>query len=669
MRDSTLRGTRPDSLGILHGKSDGAKDSLIRVKPIPLVGALEPYHDSTESIVGSEIPWIEYRYIGDLLWTRPGMYIRDMGSPGQKNELTVGGVDWRGIAFLVDGRSENDPLTGAYDMILFPTDYVERIEFITGPRAMLYGMNSTGATINVITKSFYTNTPYTRLRYSQGVDDYGQTDAIFSANIFPRLNLMFGLARHTIGSHDVEDGYRGRFINEDHDAWALRTKLRYDISNNFNLQVSHLYQQTRTGLSGGTDFNNTPNGFYFDDVGAIVSNSNQYEKLFNNHFDLIAALHPWGDTTQVSTFSAYYSNELRQYRQGEYVPGLQDAVTEEPMVQADDRTSNAGIVLRHSTGGKYQNFSASLQADEIQVESSPEDGGHKLTKFGANAKEEVTLLNPLTFALFGRVDRYRDQTLPGAGADAQLHFAPEVSLFGGASVSQRTPTLQELYWASDSTFTPAARLWLRNERHTVIEVGTRFSFGDFLSGSISADHRIIRNPVLVDTVVPPGAAPSGYTLVFTQPSSQTYDGLNISMQVEYRHFVAQGNATYMKQPDDIRDGQKLTLFPALYLDGSVYYRNILANGKLELKVGFRGRYVSEQTGEGPLDESGLFVPYTLLTSFGPSGTADFFVIGKLGDAYLHLIWENLSGTQYLLTPFYPMYDRNVRLGVSWEFWN
>ena len=107
----------------------------------------------------------------------------------------------------------------------------------------------------------------------------------------------------------------------------------------------------------------------------------------------------------------------------------------------------------------------------------------------------------------------------------------------------------------------------------------------------------------------------------------------------------------------------------MYLDGSVYYKNVLANGKLELKIGFRGRYVSEQTGEGPLDESGFFVPYTLLNSFGPSGTADFFLIGKLGNAYLHLIWENLSGNQYLLTPFYPMYDRNIRFGVSWEFWN
>ena len=105
------------------------------------------------------------------------------------------------------------------------------------------------------------------------------------------------------------------------------------------------------------------------------------------------------------------------------------------------------------------------------------------------------------------------------------------------------------------------------------------------------------------------------------------------------------------------------------MTGLCTYKNELVNGNLELKIGFRGRYISQQSGMAPLDESGLYVPYVLLQSFGPSGTADFFVIGKLGDAYLHLIWENLSDNQYMLTPFYPMYARNVRFGVSWEFWN
>lgn len=671
VRDSTKIVSAPakDSVGMIAAGNEPARDSVIHIKPIPLIGALEPYGDSSRAILDSQIPWIEYRYIGDLLWSKPGMYIRDMGSPGQHNELTIGGVDERGIAFLVDGRSQADPITGTYDMYLFPTDYIERIEFITGPRAMLYGMNSTGGAINLVTKSFSNNKPYSRLRYSQGVDDYAQTDAMFSQNIFSHFNFMFGLERHALGFDQIDQDYRARYTNADYDAWSFRTKLRYDISNSFNIVFTHLYEQAITGLFGGVDYLMTPPGGYFGDPStAFVANNEAYEKIYDHHLDLTAAAHLTGDTMQVTTLTAYYSNQLRMYRDEprEYADLLPFNGV---LAHDDNRSSNAGILLRHELESSFQNFSVTAQAEEIQVESSPEAGGHKENKFSASAKEEILALSPVTFAVFGRTDYWRGKNLPGAGADAQLALGPSLSLFGGASVSHRTPTLQELYWSSDSTHLPTPRLWLKDEQHTLVQVGTRFSLFDLLSGTVSLERREIKNPILIDTTIPPGASSTGYMLEFLQPSLNVYNGVNVSLKAHYSYFYAEGNGTYLKQPAYLHEEANLTLLPELYLDGSVYYRNQLVNGNLELKVGFRGRYTSKQSGMAPLSESGFYVPYTLLTSFGPSGTADFFVIAKLGDAYLHLIWENLSDNQYLLTPFYPMYSRNIRFGVSWEFWN
>jgi outer membrane cobalamin receptor len=637
------------------------------VKPIPLVGALEPFHDSSDFILSSEIPWMEYRYIGDLLWAKPGMYIRDMGNPGQNNQLTIGGVDWRGIAFLVDGRSQGDPITGTYDMILFPTDYIDRIEFISGPRAMFYGMNSTGGSINIVTKSLYTNKAYSRLRYSQGVDEYVQTDAMFSQNIFSRFNFTFGLTRQTIGAHRLDQEYRSRFSNADHDAWSFRTKIRYNISNSFNLVFAHLFHQTRTGLYGGVDFLQTPSDQLFNSLGATVTNNDAYEKISNHHLDLTAAVHFAGDTTQVTTVTTFYSNQLREYRDEERI--FQTFPTNGIFLQADNRSSNAGILLRHVWESGGQNLNASIQAEEFQVESSLEVGGHRENKLSASVKEEVRLFSPFTFALFGRMDRYRSKDIGGLGTDMQFALLPSLTIFAGMSNSQRTPTLQELYWSGDSTLLPTSRLWLANEKHTVIEVGIRFSLFDFLHGSASITHRQIKNPILIDTAGVPGSQIVKYSLTFSQSDSRSFDGVNISLRSSYKNFFAQGNATYLRQPGSLHGSQKLTLLPEFYLDGSVYYKGTLADGNLDLKVGFRGRFVSQQTGMAPLGESGLYVPYVLLQSFGPSGTADFFLIAKLSNAYLHFIWENLSGNQYMLTPLYPMYERNVRFGVSWEFWN
>lgn len=648
----------------------GQRDTILRVKPIPFVGALEPLRDSSESIVGSEIPWVEYRYIGDLLWTRPGMYIRDMGSPGQRNQLTIGGVDWRGIALLVNGRSENDPVTGSYDMILFPTDYVERIEYITGPRAIVYGFNSTAGAINIVTKSYYTNKPYSRLRYSQGVDKYAQTDALFSQNILPRFNFMFGLTRHTYGSHRLDQQYRARFPNADHDAWSFRTKLRYNLSNSLNVVFSHLAHQTRTGLNGGIDYLRTPGDQLFNPFGTYVYNNDAYEKITNHHLDLTVAAHPAGDSTQVTSFTAYYSNQLREYRDEER-PLQFDPPPNGIFLQADNRNSTAGALVRHVLQNDIHSLYSSLEAEQVEVETSPEVGGRREKRLSASARDEVRMFSPFVISAFGRVDRYRGKTLTGLGADAQIPLGRSLTFFGGVSTSDRTPTLQELYWSGDSTGTPTPRPWLLNEEHRLVEVGLRLMLSGAVQGELTLQQRNVKNPIIVDTVGVPGGITPNYALLFSKPRAreETFNQLNISLRISYGAFVAEGKATYLRQPESFHGDQPLTPLPELSLDGSFYFRGKPFDGNLELKSGLRGRFISKQTGMAPLGESGIFIPYTILRSFGPSSSGDFFLIARLGDAYVHFIWENLAGNNYMLTPFYPMYDRNVRFGVSWEFWN
>ncbi|MDE3059010.1 MAG: hypothetical protein KGJ59_13750, partial [Bacteroidota bacterium] len=151
-------------------------------------------------------------------------------------------------------------------------------------------------------------------------------------------------------------------------------------------------------------------------------------------------------------------------------------------------------------------------------------------------------------------------------------------------------------------------------------------------------------------------------------SPQTYSGINAAVRSSYMHFHLDADATYLHSPAIFYDSTSLLLLPEWHADGSFYYRNFLAGGHLDLKIGFCAKYISKQNGMTPNNESEMYVPYAL-ASFGPSADVDFFLIGKLGNAYVHLIWENLTANQYMLTPIYPMYDRNVRFGVSWVFWN
>ena len=61
----------------------------------------------------------------------------------------------------------------------------------------------------------------------------------------------------------------------------------------------------------------------------------------------------------------------------------------------------------------------------------------------------------------------------------------------------------------------------------------------------------------------------------------------------------------------------------------------------------------------------LFLPSD--SRIPPGGSVDFVLFAGIGDAVIHLIWENLLDRQYVMTTFYPMNDRALRFGLTWEF--
>ena len=54
----------------------------------------------------------------------------------------------------------------------------------------------------------------------------------------------------------------------------------------------------------------------------------------------------------------------------------------------------------------------------------------------------------------------------------------------------------------------------------------------------------------------------------------------------------------------------------------------------------------------------------------PSNKVDFSLAGEIKKvAIVYFIWENLLGNQYFITTYYPMPERNIRFGLSWELFN
>jgi outer membrane receptor protein involved in Fe transport len=285
-------------------------------------------------------------------------------------------------------------------------------------------------------------------------------------------------------------------------------------------------------------------------------------------------------------------------------------------------------------------------------------GGRKDVIFSGWGKEELLLGELFTLAGFGRLDNYLSHQYVGAGADALLHLGPAVSLFGGFSFSRRVPNYMELDW-TDSTVTRPQGLVA--EQHRQLELGTEVTWtGSTLR--VAYFHRTVQDPILFQLTHNTYVFPA---FSITNGGSTATNGIEARLQMRIWMLYIEANGTYLIQREA---GADLGTLPKFSVSGGIYFWNKLVNDHLELKTGFRGKYLSSQNGE-------LFNPEALAyvsnsgTHIGYASAADFFLIAHIGDAYIHLIWENPLSIQYYSTPFYPGGDRTIRFGISWEFWN
>jgi outer membrane receptor protein involved in Fe transport len=608
------------------------KDSVVYIIPIAELGSIDPYGDSIRFIGRHEIIRSDYRSLYDILKNIPGIFVRDLASPGQKNQIVINGIDDNYIGILVDGIPYNDHPSTSYNLWNFPVDLIDRIEVVTGPGSFFHDGRSSGGVINIVTKNYTNNKAITNLRYGQGVDGYVHTDAMFAQNIFRGVNLTLGLTHYGYGTKKEQSRFRGRFYNSNDDAWIFRGKIRYDITNYLNVSLTHLTNRTWTGLHGGVDYLNSTS--LFDGYLSTVQNLDAYEKLMYSQTYLTAAFAPFSDSSATLSLTGYYYDRLRQYRDEENRIDPNGIFT-----QLDQYSITKGFRANYFHTFGFNRLNINYHMYEI--------GSASRVRFDAlSVSDRLTLFDMVDIT--GNISYSKDLSY---GAEGAVRLTDNVSFYAGYS-SNAGPTLSDRFLRRDETIEQ-------------FQAGTRYRFGGFFTGSISATRSIIKDRIVYDTI-PNSSVITSSTLFI--PGAQSYDGLSVFGHIQIGEFHFEGTGNYLVQPKSIRDNMAITLYPELTLYGAAYFQGTLANGNLDLKIGIRGTFVSEQSGMKPYDEIGVWIPSSLLT-YGPSGTMDIFAVGKIGDAFIHIVWENVTGNQYLLAPVYPMYDRNIRFGLSWEFLN
>jgi hypothetical protein len=156
----------------------------------------------------------------------------------------------------------------------------------------------------------------------------------------------------------------------------------------------------------------------------------------------------------------------------------------------------------------------------------------------------------------------------------------------------------------------------------------------------------------------------GYTIL--NGSQLKTRGIEATLRLKIGFIYAEGTGGWIEQTEEDKGVREV--YPKFFGHGGIYFWDTLLEGRLELKTGFRGRYLGSSRGEL---FNGETLSYVLsdAQSIGSGYSVDFFLTAHIGDAYIYAMWENLSEANYFATPFFPALDRALRIGVSWEFLN
>lgn len=232
--------------------------SEVVVSPTGVVTQSENVASSVTVITAKDIERDQRRTVADALRTVPGLNIVQTGAVGGQTSVFMRGTNSNHVKVLVDGIDVSDPsvVTGAFDFGHLIAADIERIEVLRGPQSGLYGANSLGGVISIITKKG--EGPPRATAYLEGgsFGTFNQQAGLSGGN--GRLSYAFNVGH--VRSTDtpvtppelIAPGQKLK--NDFYDNWTYSAKIGADLTKNFTLNFVGRYTDATKLFTSGFAF-------------------------------------------------------------------------------------------------------------------------------------------------------------------------------------------------------------------------------------------------------------------------------------------------------------------------------------------------------------------------------------------------------------------------------
>ncbi|MCH7972599.1 MAG: TonB-dependent receptor plug domain-containing protein [Bacteroidetes bacterium] len=592
-----------------------------------IVDTIIPLHSSflylkSNTISKNQIKQIDYRYTGDFLKKSAFNYTIDFGFIGQPNVSVLYGVGQNGINFMQDGILINNRYSNFSDLNNIQSEIIDSIEIVPYPRGFLYGPYNNPVSVNFISKDFVTTVAYSKIKYYQGPDGEALADVYFNSMISERINFSFDIT-----NRKKDDKY----FNSNYSYWQGTFKLKYLSSNKFNIVGTYNIEKSIIGLNGGVDTDSistiTSNidSLLYDAVFAPVRFVDRSKEFRTHNFNVIL-LTKFSNSLK-SDISLYYRFSNERIAQTNNTPLLNSTNNEKLYgFIFNNKFENEVFNLNFLTGYESTDIISDSTLNLITVNRS----FHSANYFASLILSTQLLRGKITPSIFYKYQHSSSNNINnnrrGFGADLTIKINYKTNIYLGFSSFKNEFT-------DNFTKNYEARIDYTDNKF-IISVGAFFR-KDFYQ------------PINI------------YTTEIFFKEQQSLKGFSAKLNFRLGDFSIENKGEIYNSSSSTSD--YLWVVPNKLFASGLYYNNYVFKKNMLLKVGI----IFTHNGVRKASYDNLSI--ATVPSFN---RFDLHLSGIIQEvATIYFTWENLTNEQYFIVPYYPMPERNIRFGISWELFN
>jgi outer membrane receptor protein involved in Fe transport len=521
--------------------------------------------------------------IADALEQLPAVDVQK-GGKGQAF-VSLRGFDQRDVKVLIDGVPALETYFGTVDLSMLPIEAVSKITVTKGASSALYGANTMGGVVNVITKKAG-DKPYTDLTTSFGeyttrnvilnhgaqinkfncwlTYGYRDSDGYRLSSDFDKNNSHTGL-----GTEFNEDG--GKRDLSDYIKRTLHAKVGFEPDEDTSLYLSFDYHNNERGVT--TEYSrywafSEWDQWHLNLVGERKVNdilTLKARAFYVDHEDTLKDV-SW-DTSHTTNRKWFETSSYDDYSTGGMINAFVDLgkwsllkfgvnYTKDNHKQQDYLDDECFSVIRGWDPAGY------TPEEEYEAET-----------YTVAIEDEIKLTDRLSFVVGLSYDYFNpekayDQPVPddidtlNPQAGVVFDFTTDTSLHASVAKKTRFPKLLELY-SEHAGGNPD----LDQQEAICYELGFSHDFSEIFKARFAYFYNDIDD--LIEEVEDPVSGED----IFTNVSEATIQGVEVALDMYFsKNLQAHANYTYMSTEDESNDDRELEGRPRHRINLDIRYR-------------------------------------------------------------------------------------------------